>query len=88
MDSRIRTYQIAADYIRQKIGGISPVVGIVLGSGLGRLADQIENPVVIPYRDIPRWATRATTFWATWVARKSWPCRVVSIITKDIRWNW
>ena len=53
MDSSIRTYQIAADYIRQKIGGISPVVGIVLGSGLGRLADQIENPVVIPYRDIP-----------------------------------
>ena len=53
MDSRIRTYQVAADYIRQQTGGYSPVVGIVLGSGLGRLADRIENPVVIPYRDIP-----------------------------------
>lgn len=53
MDSRIRTYQIAADYIRQKIGGLTPAVGIVLGSGLGRLADQIEDPVVIPYKDIP-----------------------------------
>ena len=53
MDGRIRTYQIAADYIRQKIGGITPAVGIVLGSGLGRLADQIEDPVVIPYKDIP-----------------------------------
>ena len=53
MDSRIRTYQIAADYIRQQIGGTTPLVGIVLGSGLGRLADQIEDPVVIPYKDIP-----------------------------------
>lgn len=53
MDSRIRTYQVAADYIRQQIGGYAPVAGIVLGSGLGRLADRIENPVVIPYRDIP-----------------------------------
>ena len=53
MDSRIRTYQVAADYIRQQTGGYAPVVGIVLGSGLGRLADRIEQPVVIPYRDIP-----------------------------------
>lgn len=53
MDSRIRTYQVAADYIRQQTDGYAPVAGIVLGSGLGRLADRIENPVVIPYRDIP-----------------------------------
>ncbi len=53
MDSRIRTYQVAADYIRQQTGEYAPVAGIVLGSGLGRLADRIENPVVIPYRDIP-----------------------------------
>ena len=53
MDSRIRTYQVAADYIRQQIGGYTPLVGIVLGSGLGRLADRIQDPVVIPYRDIP-----------------------------------
>jgi len=53
MDSRIRTYQVAADYIRQQTGGYAPLVGIVLGSGLGRLADSIEQPVVIPYRDIP-----------------------------------
>ena len=53
MDSRIRTYQVAADYIRQQIGGYTPLVGIVLGSGLGRLADQIQEPVVIPYKSIP-----------------------------------
>lgn len=53
MDSRIRTYQVAADYIREQIGGYTPSIGIVLGSGLGRLAEQIEQPVVIPYRNIP-----------------------------------
>ena len=53
MDSRIRTYQIAADYIRQQIGGATPLAGIVLGSGLGRLADRIEDPIVIQYKSIP-----------------------------------
>ncbi|HET7629195.1 MAG TPA: purine-nucleoside phosphorylase [Bacillales bacterium] len=30
-----------------------PEVGLILGSGLGMLADQIEDRVVIPYRDVP-----------------------------------
>jgi purine-nucleoside phosphorylase len=30
-----------------------PTLGLVLGSGLGVLADEIENPVVIPYHEIP-----------------------------------
>ena len=29
------------------------MLGIVLGSGLGKLADLIENPVVVPYKDLP-----------------------------------
>ena len=45
---------IAADYIKEKFSGNVPTVGIVLGSGLGRLADIIEDQVVIPYRTIPR----------------------------------
>ena len=35
------------------IQGRKPLAGIVLGSGLGKLADLIEDPVVIPYTDIP-----------------------------------
>ncbi|MDR3271604.1 MAG: purine-nucleoside phosphorylase [Peptococcaceae bacterium] len=31
----------------------TPALGIILGSGLGRLADLVENPKVIPYREIP-----------------------------------
>jgi len=32
-----------------------PVVGIVLGSGLGGLADDLEQPVAIPFADLPGW---------------------------------
>ena len=48
-----KDYRQAADYILSKTSGKQPSVGIILGSGLGSLADIIENPVVIPYRDIP-----------------------------------
>lgn len=42
----------AVDYIRERIS-INPEVGIVLGTGLGGLAEEIENPVIIPYMEIP-----------------------------------
>lgn len=32
-----------------------PLIGMVLGSGLGSLADTIENPDVIPFAAIPHW---------------------------------
>jgi purine-nucleoside phosphorylase len=32
-----------------------PRAGIVLGSGLGSLADDLENPVAIPVEDMPGW---------------------------------
>ena len=32
-----------------------PEVGIVLGSGLGGLADQLDAPVSIPFADLPGW---------------------------------
>src|SRR3954469_8399418 len=32
-----------------------PEVGIVLGSGLGGLADALEDPVAIPFDDLPGW---------------------------------
>lgn len=53
MDPRLERINSAADYVREQLGGLQPVAGIVLGSGLGRLADNIENPVTIPYKTIP-----------------------------------
>lgn len=43
----------AARHISSRLAGRVPQVGIVLGSGLGKLADTIEDATVIPYRDIP-----------------------------------
>lgn len=47
----------AADVIRSRIGGAEPAIGIVLGSGLGGLADDIENAVRISFGDIPGFPT-------------------------------
>jgi len=33
-----------------------PRVGIILGSGLGPLADEVQNPVIVPYAEIPHFA--------------------------------
>ena len=42
----------AADAIRARVK-TAPRVGIVLGSGLGGIADVIENPIRIPYKEVP-----------------------------------
>ena len=46
-------YCEAADFLRAKIGTFSPEVLLILGTGVGYLADEVENPIVIPYRDVP-----------------------------------
>ncbi len=38
--------------ISEKIGGERPQIAIILGSGLGNFADNIENPITIPYEEI------------------------------------
>ena len=53
MDPRVEKIMTAAEYIAAKLDGKKPFAGIVLGSGLGKLADKIKNPIVIPYREIP-----------------------------------
>ena len=52
-DPRVEKIRTAAEYVAGKIGGRKPLAGMVLGSGLGKLADSIADPVVIPYREIP-----------------------------------
>ena len=51
-DSTTLVYE-AADFVRQRISGRKPLAGIVLGSGLGQLADQIQDPIAVPYSAIP-----------------------------------
>ena len=56
MDSRVKKIREATRFIRERIGGQTPEVGIVLGSGLGKLGDAIEAEAVIPYAEIPHFA--------------------------------
>ncbi len=42
----------SADFIRERIGQ-APMVGVILGSGLGSLVDMMEEKTVIPYQEIP-----------------------------------
>ncbi|NRD80641.1 purine-nucleoside phosphorylase [Bacillus sp. BRMEA1] len=42
----------AADFLKQRFNN-QPKIGLILGSGLGVLADEIEDPIKIPYQDIP-----------------------------------
>jgi purine-nucleoside phosphorylase len=43
----------AAQVVRERAGGLEPRVGVVLGSGLGPLADDAADRVEIPYGDLP-----------------------------------
>ena len=47
--------QAAVAAIRAKAPGAAPSVAIILGSGLGRLADQVTGATRIPYAGIPGW---------------------------------
>lgn len=44
-----------AGAIRSRIK-IQPKIGLILGTGLGGLADAVLDPVIIPYQEIPGWA--------------------------------
>ncbi|MBC8586728.1 purine-nucleoside phosphorylase [Paratissierella segnis] len=45
-------FKESADYILSKID-FKPEIALILGSSLGTLSEEIENPVVIEYKDIP-----------------------------------
>ena len=53
MNLKQNSIQMAAALLKERLEGRHPELGIVLGSGLGRLADAIEDPLVIPYASLP-----------------------------------
>ncbi|WP_404452907.1 purine-nucleoside phosphorylase [Virgibacillus necropolis] len=52
--------QEACTFIESKITS-KPGLGLILGSGLGVLGDEIENPITIPYKDIPHFPESTVT---------------------------
>lgn len=51
-------YNAIAALIRQQIH-TPPDVGIILGSGLGAVAERVAEPVTIPYHTLPSWPLSA-----------------------------
>src|SRR5471030_316742 len=49
----------AASLIRERAGAHPPRLAIVLGSGLGAIADAIAEPVVLPYAALPGFPSSA-----------------------------
>ena len=45
--------QLTTEYIRRKIGDFKPEIGIILGTGLGGLVDEIEVEHKLMYSNIP-----------------------------------
>ena len=46
-------YRESAEALRARLGGFRPKVLLILGSGLGFLGDEVENPIVVPYSRVP-----------------------------------
>ncbi|RYG74622.1 purine-nucleoside phosphorylase [Lentibacillus lipolyticus] len=42
----------ATAFVKEKLTD-TPAIGLILGSGLGVLAEEIDNPITVPYKDIP-----------------------------------
>ena len=55
IEQRDQLCQRAAEFVRSKCS-LHPTTAIILGSGLGGLADKITEPIRIPYEDIPGFA--------------------------------
>jgi len=53
MDKRMSVIEEAAAFLSSWLDGRKPVAGIILGSGLGQLAEEIEDPIIVPYVRIP-----------------------------------
>lgn len=81
--------QNAVDAIRA-VAGAHPSVGLILGSGLGGLADVLEDASFVEYPPFPafpfppRRGTRDVLCWAVWPGTASCACRGVFIFMRDI----
>ena len=53
MSYTIEHYRASADFLRARLGGFVPKVAMILGSGLGYLGDQVENPIAVDYKTSP-----------------------------------
>ena len=65
MSYTIEHYRASAEFLRARLGSFVPKVAMILGSGLGYLGDQVENPIAVDYKDIPHFKTSTRGGWCS-----------------------
>lgn len=53
MEYTYEQYQESAAALEERLGDVRPKVLLILGSGLGSLGEAVENPIAIPYGQVP-----------------------------------
>jgi purine-nucleoside phosphorylase len=53
MEDVMKRLHEAAAYVKGQIGEDPVTIGMILGSGLGELANELEDSIIVPYSDIP-----------------------------------
>jgi purine-nucleoside phosphorylase len=53
----------AAEFLQTRLPQ-PPRIGLILGTGLGDLAERVEHPTIIPYKDIPHFPESTVKFHA------------------------
>ena len=53
MEHVMQRLKEAADFVKERIGEKPVSIGMILGSGLGELANELEDAVAVPYSEIP-----------------------------------
>ena len=50
---KFEQYNESAQALKEKLNGFQPQILLILGSGLGFLGDEVEDPIVVPYSQVP-----------------------------------
>lgn len=79
---------LSAYLLKQRLGGHRPNIGLILGSGLNPLADEIVDAVCVPYAEVPHMKmSTAESHVGRFVCgtlgeSACWPCKGVCMATK------
>lgn len=51
----------SAAWLQERLGDFAPEVAIILGSGFGPVARTVDDPIVIPFREVPHMGSSSAT---------------------------
>ncbi|MFQ9180829.1 MAG: purine-nucleoside phosphorylase [Eggerthella lenta] len=70
---------LSAYVLRQRLEGREPTIGLVLGSGLNPLANEIADAASIPYAEVPRMKTSTAESYVAASSAARWAASVLAM---------